>query len=310
MAAPPPRFGWIPPSERTPEQQRIHWRIRERMPAYAAPRKSKGKGRYAVWSFAKKLLGETLPLINQTTGSCVGAGGMNMLLMLICCEIVNGDLERYTPVWWPFTYGQSRRRGGMNGQGEGSFGSAWAEAIEKDGIFAREQADGLPEFEVRDGWLKLTRQTEMKWSDGRATIDKYGELGRKHPVKTVTPVKSTDEGRLLLEGGYPWTIASNFGTNDVRPRGNPAVNIGTWSANWPHQMSVSEVWDHPSEGTLFYIQNNWGSDAHPRPTQGEPPGGFYVTESTMSQIIRSRGSEVYAFSNFQGFPSRDLDWYF
>ena len=44
---------------------------------------------------------------------------------------------------------------------------------------------------------------------------------------------------------------------------------------------------------------------HPAPLNGEPPGGFWIEESTMNYIAAQ--GDCWAFSNFDGFPARDID---
>ncbi len=71
--------------------------------------------------------------------------------------------------------------------------------------------------------------------------------------------------------------------------------------------NCDESWDHPSLGLIHRIGNNWGADVHGSPTGDEPPGGFYITASTMDQICQK--GEVYAFSpDISGFPARKIDW--
>lgn len=245
--------------------------------------------------------------------NCVGAGGSNMLRTLVRVEIAQGDPEEYQELWWLYTYGQSRKRAGLSGQGEGSFGAAWAEAIKEDGCFSLpegKEKGQLPDFNMVDGWLQLSRGLEMEWSDGaRKNVDPWKSLGLKHPVQTVSPIRSPEEAKAALQNGYPLTLASGFGTNTIRPRGNPSVNIAEYDDNWPHQMYIDEAWDHPSEGLIFRYGNNWGPTAHPAPTQGEPPGGFYITATTLKKILSSGDAECYAFSKWQGFPVRSLDWF-
>jgi glutaredoxin len=56
----------------------------------------------------------------------------------------------------------------------------------------------------------------------------------------------------------------------------------------------------------FYVLNSWGPDAHPKPLQGEPPGGFWVTWEDLDRIVKQGDS--WAFSSFDGFRKTDIDW--
>jgi len=307
-------FGWIAPENRTNEQHESH----ERAVAMMLPQVSftngtyrEENGRFALWKLAQKANGgKPFPYSWQASGSCVGSGGSNMLRTLARVEIAAGDAEEYTSeLWWPYTYGQSRRRAGMNDNGDGSLGSTWAEAIKEDGIFYVSEVEGLPTFKDADGWVQLTQSVEYDWANGSRKRD-YAKYGLVHPVKSVVRVRAAREAKAGLANGYAMTIASNFGTRTIRPQGNPAVNIAEWDDTWPHQMYVDEAWDHPSLGLIFRIGNNWGPRAHPAPTQGEPAGGFYVTEKTFDRILSSNGTEAYLFSAYEGLKLRNLDfWY-
>lgn len=310
-------FGWIPPALRTTEQQDNHEDIIAQMPAFALNGPIQfGAGpipeqpeRYPLWYFGKKVLGRHIKFSWQLTGSCVGSNGANAVRVLQCVEIAAGEPEGYERIWWPWTYGQSRKRAGIGGEGEGSFGSAYAEALVKDGMFFWKEKSPLPDFTERENWLVLTSAIERQWSNGAryANEDFYG-LGRKHLVKKATPIKNVDEAALAIKNGTPLTIASMFGTKDIRPRGNPSVNIGSWSDQWPHQQWIDEVWEHPTEGRIFRWGNDWGDDAHPAPTQGEPVGGFYTTDDTLQQVLSKRDTECYALWGYDGWQVRDI-WY-
>jgi len=302
-------FGWIPPDGRTVAQEDRHQEYLAQMPKFSLPPVTE-EGRYPLWKAGFKLLGRHLPFIWQLTGSCVGAGGCNMLQVLMAVEIASGDNEEFTLPWWPYTYGQSRRLGGMDGRGEGSFGSVWAQAIKECGIFAQKMHSGLPAFRDVQGWTQATREVELDWSDGDSKfVEPWKSLGLKYPVQTVAPIRSTQDAKAALVNGYPITIASMFGTRTIRRQGSPAVNVAEYDTQWAHQMSINECWDHPTLGLLFLVQNNWGPDAHPAPSQEEPPGSFYVRENTLARVLSERGTECYAFSAFRGFPARKLDWF-
>lgn len=239
--------------------------------------------------------------------NCVGAGFANALRTLGYVEIANGDAEEW-PLeegWWPWTYGRGRVRAGLSGPGEGSFGSAQAEAAVQDGWFFRNELSGLPDFQKSENWLVLPKSVELEWSDGRAK-SQHGPLGAKHPVKTAARIRTSEEAKAALTNGYPLTIASMFGTRGARATGTPAVQLAEWDDRWAHQMSCQGCWDHPTLGLIFYILNQWGSSAHPAPLNGEPPGGFWVRASTLDMMLKDEG---FAFSGFEGYPARELSWY-
>jgi hypothetical protein len=67
--------------------------------------------------------------------------------------------------------------------------------------------------------------------------------------------------------------------------------------------------NHPDHGDIFYILNSWGKSLHGTPAGSfnEPPGGFWIKKKEMEFICRD---EVFAFSQFQGFPAQTISWNF
>jgi hypothetical protein len=292
-------FGWVPPQERTNEQHELNEAALASMPAFSLDGTyHEDKGKFDLSEVAVK---NGAKFIWQVTGSCVGAGGGTMIQTLMGVEIAAGELEEMRQVWWPYTYGQSRRRAGMRGQGAGSFGGAWAAAARDDGFFSRDEAgSGIPEFdEPEPGWYRLSKEVEYAWSDGAATQGKYASLAKVHVVKTVSPISNSSEAKAAIANGYPLTLASMFGTRGAVSTGNPAVPLAEWNDQWAHQMSCSVCWDHPSLGLIFGIRNQWGPQLHPF---------FYVRASVFDRICA--GKEVFAFSAFDGFKSRSIPWIF
>ncbi len=241
--------------------------------------------------------------------NCVGAGGGNMTKTQQCVEILMGDPEEYKEVFWPFAYGRSRLRSGSRSPGEGSSGSAWAEAALKDGMFGIHEATDLPATRMVEGWIQYTERQELSWSDGDApqSMDKL-ELAKKHLFGAAARMRSKDDCIAALANGYCITQASNFGFRTSKVRGTPPIRIAPWDGSWSHQTGSDEFWDHPTEGEVFRWFNNWGPGAHGPPTGDEPPGGVYIMAATMDSICRK--GEVYAFSGLKGFEARTLPWMF
>ncbi len=303
-------FGYIFPSERTKEQEEFDDLVKSSMPKFSLP--FKDDGRYRLWDLAEKGSGGKLKWNWQVSGSCVGAGGGNACKVLMGVEIALGDPEEYKELWWPWTYGQSRRLAGLGGPGEGSFGSAYYKAAKECGFFAAaESPEPLPQFREIGDWVQLGKGDELRWSDGSAfNREPWVSLGRKNLVKGGAVVKSVADALGFVQSGYPLTIASMYGTRTItRQGGSEPVNVARRDDTWAHQMSINEVWKHPSLGWLFRFQNQWGPDAHPDPVSGDPAGGFYVTEREFDQLLRERDTECFALSAFDGFPAREINWY-
>lgn len=305
-------FGWVPPSSRTLDQMAFCEQVEGTglvQPFRLAGDYKDEKGRYPLWKVAQKALGGPIPYNWQVTGSCVGASGGNAAKTRMLVEIALGDPERYEELFWLWTYGQSRYHAGMSGQGEGSFGHAWAKAAGEDGTFSFQEAN-IALFPMKQGWYQTSRTTELEWSNGRAKrVEPYVGLARKHPFRSLVRIRSVEELKGAIAGAKtPCIMASMFGTRTITAQGNPPVNIAKYDDRWPHQMYLDEAWDHPDLGLIFRDGNNWGPGAHPAPTQGEPAGGFYLTASTMSRILSSSDAEVFALGDYDGLKVKELDW--
>lgn len=301
--------GWIPPDQRTSEQKEIDERIKDELlqPFGAAGPAAKSIGEGDEFCLYKAFGGQVPGYAWQTTGSCVGAGGYNALITLQHVEIVlQGESEETGKLFWPFTYGVSRRLGGMRRKGEGSFGSTWFKAIKEYGMPPLD-SPGLPQYEDRQGWIMLDSDTEIDWSYDLELEDQYDEHAAKHPIKGGSRITSIEELDAALTNGYPCTIASMYGTRSIREK--DGLMVAKWDDEWAHQMWYDAV--VKKNGTKYYHWgNNWGPDAHPSPVfEGVPQGGFWSPERDVARNLRRGDTECCALSMFEGFPSQGDDFW-
>lgn len=244
----------------------------------------------------------------MTVHNCVGNGLGQALWYLSSVEVVRlKDPEQVILPFWLIPYGRSRYYGGMRGRGEGSFGSTAAKAIMVDGVVPYNTA-GLeqPTMNENDG-ITWGSSVEMKWSDGAAISNDWLEKSRKHLVKSAANIPNADAAWEAVSNWYPLTIASSWG-GQMKPsvQGSPGVLLNRRVTTWQHQMSVIGRYRHPTLGKLFYVLNSWGPRTHGTCPTGAPPGGFWITFAEMEYICRQQ--EVFALSQFNGFPSQNFRW--
>lgn len=302
--------GWIPFSQRTAAMRRAHDAAFAAMPAFAIKGKSEAKGDKILltdfWKHPEVVgsVGFEFPGIHQETGSCVGAGGGDVVFTLSAVEVVRlGDPEQALVPFWLLPYGKSRERGGMSGQGEGSMGSTFAEAIRLDGIIPA-TLDGLPKFTKDSNGLTWGSKAEMTWSDGARIGEEWLVQSRKHLVRTTSPCSSPADVRAAIQNYYPCTAACgkyvNSGTAKVT--GTPPVLLGRLNASGGHQIGLLGWCDHPELGDLFYYMNQWPKPTYsPADPAGGPLGGCWIPAADVDFMCRD---EVYAFSQFDGFPGQ------
>lgn len=299
--------GWVPPHQRTRQQNQEHERIVGQMPDFkifgdSGPLPDKTY----LWDYSKAINGgKHFATLHQLLGSCVGEGATNVVWYLSAMEVARlGDPEKVLLPWMGYIYGRSRYRAGIEGYGEGSTGSGAAEAVREDGVIAANEP-GLPRIESQtDTDIVWGKDIEYSWSDGERIDQKWLDLGVKHLVKTTAQIKSTEEAMQAIANGYPLTDASDVGFQ-MSPQVSNGYLLNRYSDTWNHQTCFLAYDKHPQLGLLFWYQNSWGSRAHGVDPAGGPPGGFWITEKDAARIIRQ--GETFAYSQFDGFPAQKLD---
>lgn len=310
-----PLFGWLPPALRTEENHQAHDKAVAAMPKFSI------KGR-TVYGPAKKVLlfdwskeangGKHLPTFFQYSGSCVGQGLGKAWWTLIGVQVAKlGQVIATTMPMFLVAYGKSRELMGARGKGEGSLGSTAAKAAQLYGAPPSDM-EGLPKPTIQeDGSLTYGKATEIAFSYGPAIDRKWHDAAKPYLIRTVAPVRTSDDVREAIVNGYPCTIASNWGgLQDARGRITPCpvekgVLLNRRASVWPHQMCVIGWWEHPDLGEIFFVQNSWGTKVHGTCPTGAPLGGFWVKKADMDYITRQGDS--FAFSSFVGYPAQNME---
>lgn len=313
-----PPLGWITPKDRTPLQWQSNDLCLSLMPQHFAIRGSAPDvGPYVnlmeLWKHAdvQSALGYEYSGTHQLSGSCVGAGGGNALFTLVAIEVLRlNDPEQIILPFWLYPYGKSRELLGEQSEGEGSLGSTFAEACKRFGVFGNHE-DGLPSPQNSDG-LVWGKDVEMRWSNGKAAAPKWVDLGKRFLVKTTTALKSSADARLAIRNGYPVTFACNNymtpGQERVQGSGAEAACVGSLSSRGGHQTSLLATWDHPKLGLLFWNQNQWGNSVYKADPKTGRRDGCWMTAKDFDNAIRSLDAEVFAFSQYDGYPAQEFTW--
>ncbi len=318
-----PQLGWISPKDRNNDEHDAHAAANASMPKFAMPQigvnevfETTGKFDLTeIWAneAVKQALGFIFKRFHQITGSCVGAGGGQVVFTTIAGDaIYRGEAEEIFLPFWPYDYGLSRMLGGNTRKGDGSLGSLFAKAVRDYGIIRADHA-GLPKFHNGDDdGLTLTKQQELDWSIGQ-TIDKeLVNLGKEHPIKTTAPIKSVDDAKNAILNKYGITFASDLyiGHGSIKGSGDNACVVGHLDTNGGHQTAWLGYWEHPQLGPMFKNQNNWPAEVYPRDPQGGSVCAVWQPAADVEKALRYYNAEAYAFSGFEGFPAQDVptDW--
>jgi hypothetical protein len=304
-----------PPLAVTPEENRFGWNealaqseeIRNavaRMPEFEIEGvvRDNRTANVRLWDYSKQIEAK-VPNYRQEIGDCVSFGWACGVNYLQCVQIALSQQSEFHEAFQPYIYGTSRIQIGKGrlGSGDGSIGAWAAKAVQTYGVLAAD-ADEVPSY---------AGSVARQWGS-RGPPEQFLTLGKKTLVKTVSPVKSSDDVRDAICNGYPVPICSNAGFGSISKSHDRQV--GRWTTSWAHCMCLI-AYDGSDDGRkagngepVYFCQNSWGPTAHPQPLQGEPPGGFWVRESDVDKIARQGDS--YAISSFDGFPAQDIDFHF
>lgn len=254
------------------------------------------KANVRLWEYAKQINGgQHLPSYPQETGDCVSHGAKNAGEYFLCTAIAKGLLPdaEFHPLFPPYIYGTSRVQVGKKklGKSPGSVGAWAAQAVAEYGVLRADNPD-TPEYsgKLADKW---------GWE---GPPKEFIEASKMFTFDTVAQVHSADEVRDAICNGYPVTIASDFGTKKIVVKDNRRVAIR--NSRWFHQMAILGYDGSTDEGPWYFVKNSWFDTSHPAPMQGEPPCGFWISESDVEYIVRQGDS--FAYSGFNGFPANDL----
>jgi hypothetical protein len=251
--------------------------------------------RVVLWDAAKKVTGDHLPTFYQLIGDCVSQGATNAVQYLQCVEIARlNEPERYRPIFQPYIYGISRKQiGNGNLRGDGSLGVWAAQGVRKYGVLAADE-EGVPEYSA---------DVARSWGS-KGPPSHFIDIGKNHLIQTIAKVTTYESVRDALVNGYPVTVASNRGFKMTGTVSDGKL-WGTASGNWAHQMCFIGV-DDDSKRPGCYVLNSWGVNAHGKPADDAPRGGFWVDADVVASMVKQGDS--FAFSQFDGFPEQDLDF--
>lgn len=306
------RMGWVAPE--LPDDV-AEFRVVGSLPGYTS------EGTVSnLWDFSQRINdGEHFPTYRQEVGDCVANGAANAVNYLQAVQLgqtpepfwavdeESGDVALTGPPEFrtahrPFIYGVSRtdpKLGNKRLRGDGSTGYWAAYACRDIGVIAA-TGDDVPKY---NGSLA------RKWGKS-GPPKKFINQAKEFRVREVALVTSYEAARDALASGYPVTIASNQGFV-MKPVESDGKSWGKPKGNWNHQMCLIGV-DDTVQGPFggpkgaVYCLNSWGATAHGKPADDAPPGGFWIDRRTADRILSQKDS--WAYSNFDGFPVRDLDF--
>lgn len=253
-----------------------------------------------LYKFVEKVAGK-YPVRTQAIGDCVSFGHAGAIDCLKAAEIIiNGDLESWqSETSTEDIYGGSRVQigNGQLGNGDGSIG-AWAcKYISQYGTLLRKKYNNI-DLSIYDG-----NRAKLWGSPNHGTPKELISIAKEHKVQTYTLVKTYQEVIDSIQNGFPVTICSNRGFENVRDRDGFCRASGRWG----HCMLIHGFDDEYTRKGVC-IQNSWGPNWVTGPKRNDQPdGSFWCSIETLENDILS-GNDSWALSGFDGFPMQDLNW--
>jgi hypothetical protein len=241
---------------------------------------------------ARKLIGKDITNYPQEIGDCVSFGLKNAAEILQATQaIINGEALKWRPVFPPWYYGASRVYVGKNQMnGDGSVGSWGAIAARDYGTI----------FSDEPGCPRYSGSIARAWGDRDPSpdIDKWKLPAAQFLVQGVARILTWDKLVAAVLSGYPLTIASNVGFEEMPRRDGFHYRKG----KWPHQMCIVGV-DNREKDPYAIIQNSW-HDVHGRLKDFDdghdlPIGCLRVRRIDIEAILSAKDS--YALSNMKTF---------
>ena len=308
-------LGWVPPEQRTQEQQDAHEATLRTLPRLSLPVPELPKGTMIVLPhFLKRPeviedIGFEFTGFGQYSGSCVGVsdGNAGALVGAVQRCIEDAPKKAFLP-FWPWNYGRSRALAGFRGQGSGSLCSVMGKQNENEGFVTwSESAIALPKFAVADGrgfWIP--KATELQFSDGARLDPRFVELAA--PMKGMSRAVIEDIGqvRASIVNGYP----VNNGCDNYAGSGQVVSGAGSpytktrYTTAGGHATNFVAVWNHPNDGYLYLYWNQWPTETYPTDPAAGVRCSAWMTEAEAAKLFRTGGSggETFAMSNIPSFP--------
>lgn len=265
----------------------------------ASPLAGSGDGKTVLLHKAVMEVAGYFPIRRQTIGDCVSMGAAGAVDCLKAVEIA---LNKESEEWRGITatepiYAASRVEiGGGRLSGDGSFGAWAAKAVNQYGTVIR---DKFGSIDLRTYSGTKARQWGRR---GVGCPDELEPHMREHLVRTVSMVRTFEEARDAIANGYPVTVASQQGFTSRRD----SQGFCRASGSWPHQMYFMACRaDRPG----LLCMNSWGPNWVSGPKVLDQPDGSFWVDADVANRMLSRNPDSYCFSQFEGYPSQDLNYW-
>lgn len=260
--------------------------------------------RYKPLELPGKPAGQNLPQFAQETGDCASWACCHAIEENLLFQIASGDWLTFLRPYQPWAYGLGRVQIGKNGlRGEGAVIAYVLQGLQEYGILCYGDP-GVPEYRG---------QVSDDWGRGRGPPQQFFEIAKNRRLKTFARLETIEQVIEALGNFYPVVIGDpQFAEPQCREVAGRIVAEWSQPVLGGHAMCVIG-YDGTGPEAYFYILNSHGENAVPKPLNGEPPGGFWVSARFFARILRgivqrryTQPGEAWAASQVDGFPAVEI----
>jgi hypothetical protein len=240
--------------------------------------------RFMSYEYVRKAIGRDIDNWAQETGDCTSHAAKNIFVRMACIDKVlrpeEGDV--YKEVFPPYIYGCSRVLiGGGRLWGAGSLGVWTAEAVNKFGVIATDEAGARYSGRLADQWGRSGAPRNLV------------ELGKNNLVRKIAKVTDWESAAEAIINGYLVNVCSNWGYNMQASSDGFHAPRGTWN----HSMCV-DSFDWNDGKAYFLITNSWGN-VHGilkdfQTGENLPPGVLRVRAEYIDKMLKQDDSYIYS----------------
>lgn len=244
-------------------------------------------GGFSCRYIEKVIFKRSLLWLAQTIGSCVQSGYMRIATRRSLLEVfLFGETEDVLGTeltglnniahFAPYSYRAGRKKGGINGNMDGSFCSAHIEGVLDYGMIPCNtpglESDSFPEPQ--------SSRTYKQWGANDTLLNKFADVGRKMKLLESEKITNIDDHwSALVDHQKPQMICSDwaFKPSKQHPTWKLANGDPVWiytrdrATSWAHNMSLDGALIHSGD-KFTLVDNSWGMDAHKN-------GPYFVIEA-------------------------------